>query len=128
MSKKYTWLALIIFSFVFSKLIAIEGTYIGGGFDPYFKNFYSTKMIVTKDKNDVYQATWYELEDRVKYHYKGTGIKTGGQINFVFQSVGDAPDRAAGIQVYIIDGDTLEGPYVYINKNLVGTEKVQKQY
>ncbi len=114
-------------SFVFSKLAAIEGTYIGGGFDPYLKKSYSTKLIVTKDQNDVYQAVWYEIEDRVKYHYVGTGIKTGGQINFVFKSVGDAPDRSAGIQVYVIDGDTLEGPYVYINKNLVGTEKVQKQ-
>lgn len=127
MFKKIAFLTVMMSSFVFFKICAIEGTYIGGGFDPYYKKSYSTKLIVTKDKNDVYQATWYELEDRVKYHYVGTGIKTGGQINFVFQSVGDAPDRSAGIQVYIIDGDILEGPYVYINKNLVGTEKVRKQ-
>jgi hypothetical protein len=111
----------------FSKTFAIEGTYLGGGYDPYLKKPYSIKLVISKDKNDVYQAVWLEQEEHLMYRYAGTGIKTGGQVNFVFQSSGGASDPFAGVQVYMIDGDTLEGPYVYINENIIGTEKVRKQ-
>lgn len=121
------YLFFALFSVFFSKACAIEGTYLGGGYDPYLKKPYSIKLVITKDENDVYQAVWDEQEDRLKYHYMGTGIKTGDQVNFVFQSSGGASDPFAGMQLYMIDGDTLEGPYVYINENIVGMEKVRKQ-
>jgi hypothetical protein len=111
----------------FSRTFAIEGTYLGGGFDPYLKKPYSIKLVISKDENDVYQAVWNEQEEHLIYRYAGTGIKTGNQVNFVFQSSGGASDPFAGVQVYMIDGDTLEGPYVYINANIIGMEKVRKQ-
>ena len=106
---------------------AIEGTYLGTGIDPYLQKPYTSKTVITKDLNDVYQATWNEEEDGEKYTFTGTGLKVGDQVNFIFKGVSVEDSLTIGLQNYKISGNTLEGSFVYLNKNLVGKEKLVKQ-
>ncbi len=110
--------------FTSAAFCAVEGTYTGSGTDPYEKTTYTVTATFTKDKNGVYQVTWDEMEKGKKFLYKGTGLEQNGLISFVFQNAEDNTD--IGIQVYKINGDTLEGRYVEFNKNLVGDEKLSR--
>jgi hypothetical protein len=76
----------------------------------------------TKDQNGVYQATWDEVQKGKKMHYVGTGLEQADSISFIFQNTDD--DSDAGLQVYKVRGNGLEGRFVAINKNLVGDEKL----
>lgn len=108
-------------------LIAIEGTYRGNGFDPYLNKTYTTKVVIKKDASDVYQATWNEEEADRRYSFSGTGIRYKDQVSFIFKIGGDSSSQVVGVQMYTIKGNILEGPFVYLDKNLVGTEKLVKQ-
>ncbi len=105
-------------------LYGVEGTYSGSGTDPYEGSTYSVTATLTQDKNGVYQATWDELEKGKKAHYTGTGLRQNNSICFIFQNTADPSDQ--GLQVYTIKGNTLEGRFVSIHKNLVGEEKLSR--
>ena len=103
-------------------LYAVEGTYVGSGTDPDNKGSYTVTATFTKDKNGTYQATWDEMRKGSSSHYEGTGLEQGGYLSFVYQNADDASD--AGIQMYKIKGNTLEGRFVPIHENSVGNEKL----
>ena len=103
-------------------LYGVEGTYVGSGSDPQKKETYTVTATITKDRNGVYQAKWDEEQKGKKAHYIGTGLQQEGSLSFIFQNRDDPAD--SGLQIYKIKGDTLEGRFVMINKNLVGEEKI----
>jgi hypothetical protein len=102
---------------------AIEGSYNVSGFDPYENTSYQGTMEITKDKNDVFQAKWV-IDGSICL---GTGLKTGHMVSFVFKSPATEKQQEEGVQVYKIEKDTLEGPFVYLGKSLVGKEKLTKK-
>jgi len=108
-------------------LYGIEGTYSVTGNDPYGKNSYSGTAVITKDKNEVYQGRWDFEEGGKKYNDTGTGIKRNNEVSFIFKNASGQDEEYEGVQVYRIKGDILEGPFVLLNKNLVGNEKLVKQ-
>jgi hypothetical protein len=103
-------------------LYGVEGTYMGSGTDPNNKLTYTVTATFTKDQNGTYQATWDEVQKGNTAHYEGTGLEQAGYLSFVYQNTDDASDT--GLQFYKIKGNTLEGRFVSIHKNLVGTEKL----
>jgi hypothetical protein len=104
---------------------AVEGNYTFSGWDPYANLSYKGTSTITQDKGDVYQAVW-NFEDGEKY--KGTGIKTGDQISFMFTRLtGPNGEDPFGVQVYKIQENTLLGSWVLLEKSLVGNEKMEKQ-
>lgn len=119
--KKFVCLLLPCFS-----LMAIEGTYKVNGYDPYFKMSYSGTVIITKDQNEVYQASWTITEGDKEYKDIGTGIKLGDTVSFVFKSAPGQQTKDEGVQVYKIGKESLEGPFVLLGQNLAGKEKLQK--
>ncbi len=118
-------LALVSTCLLSLSLYAIEGTYSVKGYDPYEKKAYTGKIEITKKDNGVYQAKW--VLDLAPKEYTGTGLMTGNQVNFVFESSSSRTGGGIGLQNYTISGDTLQGPFVYYNKPLVGTETLTKK-
>lgn len=106
---------------------AVEGTYSVTGNDPYGKNSYTGTVVITKDKNEVYQAKWTFEEAGKTYHDIGTGIKRNKEISFIFKNAPGQQEEYEGVQVYRIKSDILEGPFVVLNENLVGNEKLVKE-
>ncbi len=105
----------------------IDGKYSVSGSDPYNKGrLYTGSVTISKDQNGVYQASWVLLESGKEFRDIGTGIKTGDQVSFAFKNTPGQADEYQGLQIYTIKGDTLEGPFVFIGKNLVGAEKLIK--
>ena len=102
---------------------AFEGTYDVSGNDPYEKMDYTGSVTIKKDKNDVYQAKWVITEGGKQYKYNGTGLKEDNDtISFAYQGGSET-----GLQMYTRkDDQTLEGPYVILDKNLVGIETITK--
>ncbi len=115
-----------LFLILASSLKAIEGNYDLTGYDPYDKKPYTGTIAITKDKNEVYQASWNITEEGQKFTYTGTGLKRGGEVSFVFRNTSAGQDEL-GLQIYKISDKTLEGPFVLLNKNLVGSEKLIKK-
>jgi hypothetical protein len=119
---------LALFAFVCSSsLLAIEGKYSVTGYDPYNKMSYSGTAVITKDKNNVYQINWTYNEGGEIYRDKGTGIKMNDIVSFIFKNAEGEKSSDEGVQVYKVKNDILEGPYVLLGQNLVGTEKLKKQ-
>jgi hypothetical protein len=118
------WKMSVLAGMLAISLFSFEGAYQGSGSDPYEDATYTVKAVFTKDQNGVYQATWEEVEKGVTAHYVGTGMKFKDCISFTYLNTENSSDM--GIQFYKLKGDTLEGPFVMINKNLVGNEKLTR--
>jgi hypothetical protein len=116
-----------LLSLITVSLFAIEGKYTLTGNDPYNKMSYTGTAEITKDKNNVYQIKWTFNEGGNITKDRGTGIKMENIVSFIFKSVKGENASDEGVQVYKINNDTLEGPYVLLGQNLVGTEKMKKQ-
>jgi hypothetical protein len=103
---------------------AFDGDYTVSGYDPYDKMDYTGSLSIIKDKN-VYQAKWTIKEGGKQYKYVGTGLKIDDDtISFLFKDAAGVEED--GLQVYMrTDDQTLQGPFVLINKNLIGTETVK---
>jgi len=107
--------------------IGIEGNYSAIGFDPYFKGSYTGTAMVIEDDDDVYQFRWgYDQGGKLNESI-GTGIRVGDTICIVFRSLPGETNQENGLQIYKINDDSLEGPFVFLDKNLTGTEKLQKK-
>ena len=120
-------LSLMLSGLLCMSLEAIEGTYMGKGFDPYENKPYTTQVVNTKD-GPVYQAKWMEEEGGEKSSFSGTGMKNGNQVSFIFKSTEETSDLSEGVQIYMIkSNDVLEGPFVFLGKNKVGTEKLTRK-
>ena len=117
---------VIAFLFLAGSLCAIEGKYEVTGFDPYDNKPYSGFVTIDKDKNEVFQARWEIVEAGEKFTYIGTGLKNGGGVSFAYKN-GAGEKEEIGLQYYKIEGNGLEGPFVYIGKNLIGQEKLVKK-
>jgi hypothetical protein len=102
----------------------LEGKFGGAGNDPYEKATYTVEATFTKDQNGVIQATWKEVEKGKTSLYTGTGLEQKECISFIYQNTKDPTDK--GLQVYQMKGDSLEGPFVALSNNLVGTEKMTR--
>lgn len=121
--------AIVTLMFMFLvgiSLHAIEGTYNVTGYDPYEKESYTGTLVIFKGKNGVYEANWILKEGGKQYQNVGTGLVRGNQASFVFKTPPGEREIEEGLQLYTIEGDTLEGPFVLLNKNLIGHEKLEK--
>jgi len=107
--------------------IEIEGDYFCTGYDPYYLQSYTGVAEIIEGSDGVYQVKWSYDQNKSVYESYGTGIKVGDVFSVVFRNLPseDAPED--GLQVYKITKDTLEGPYVQLDKSLLGYEKLQKQ-
>lgn len=117
---------IALFIIFAGSLTAIEGNYDVTGFDPYDNKPYTGTVSIKKDKNDVYQASWNIVEEGKKFTYSGTGLKTDNQVSFTYRNTSPGQDEL-GLQIYKISDKALEGPFVYLNKNLIGKEKLVKK-
>jgi len=108
-----------------ASLHAIEGIYDVKGYDPYEKKPYTGTIEITKDDNDVYQAKW--VLDVAPSNYIGTGLKIKDQVSFIYQSIPEKIGGEVGLQIYMIEKDKLEGPFVYYKGALVGKETLTKK-
>lgn len=109
---KTLWLIIFL---LFSPLFAIVGNYRIQGYDPYSRQYYSGKAVITEDQNGVYQARW-KVRGRV---YQGTGLREGNRISFLFM----LDDHSiSGVEVYTIEGNTLRGSFVALGGHLIGQE------
>jgi hypothetical protein len=115
--------------FVFSclttlSLQAIEGTYNVSGVDPVQKAYTGT-VTIKKGDNDVYQAEWTLSLQPSKY--VGTGLKNNDEVNFVYGATDPKVKSVAGLQMFSIKKDKLEGEFVDWGGSLVGRETLTKQ-
>jgi hypothetical protein len=101
-----------------------EGTYDVSGNDPYDKMDYSGSLTIKKDKNAVYQTKWVLKEGGKQYRYNGTGLSLDDKtISFIYKDSQTGSEE--GLQIYMRkDEQTLEGPFVILDKNLVGKETI----
>ena len=102
----------------------ISGTYDVSGWDPYEKEAYTGTVIITKDQNNVYQGNW-NLNDGEKY--QGTGLIGEKDATFIFVGGDPGQEVLQGVQYYSFEEENLNGAWVLINQNLVGSEKLQKR-
>ena len=119
--------ALFYFSCCALSAFEIEGHYSASGFDPYFKNSYTGTALIIEDDNDVYQFRWDYDQGGKLYESMGTGIRVGDFISIVFRDLPSENASEEGVQIYKITDDSLEGPFVLADKNLIGTEKLTKK-
>src|SRR5690242_1026931 len=116
-------LVAAIANFTAFAAFAFEGNYELTGYDPYDKMDYTGSLTIIKDKN-VYQAKWVIREGGKHYKYLGTGLKIDDDtISFLFKETSGAEE---GLQVYVrTDDQTLQGPFVILDKNMIGTETIK---
>lgn len=119
-------LLFALFLFPLSVFAAdIQGTYNVRGSDPYQKATYTGTATIQQDANQVYQID-YTLSDGSKY--QGTGFVNNDQFSFVFNDVNPANKNHIGVQVATISEKGLEGKWVLLTQNLVGTETLSKKH
>jgi len=107
--------------------IEIEGDYFCSGYDPYYTQSYTGVVEIIQDDGSVYQVKWSYDQNNSVYESYGTGIRVGNIFSVVFRNLPSEDIPEDGLQVYKVSEGTLEGPYVLLDKNLLGFEKLQKQ-
>jgi hypothetical protein len=122
MVKKF--LAIILSALSAITAFAFEGNYAISGNDPYDKMDYTGSLSIKKDKNNVYQAKWVVQEGGKQYKYNGTGLSLDDKtISFTYKDSQSGSEE--GLQIYTRkDDQTLSGPFVILDKNLVGSETI----
>lgn len=100
----------------------VDGKYQVSGFDPYDNTRYTGTADI-KQSGQLYHISWNITPPGIVY--KGTGIKIGNSISFVFEILRNGKSET-GIQTYAINGNTLAGEWAYLGKDWKGTETLRK--
>lgn len=100
----------------------IAGTYEVKGFDPDANSKYEGILVIQKVNDSVFNALWTFTDGTSD---RGTGIRKGKFLSFAFSQNG-VPSPLTGTQLYKIERNELEGPWIHLGSTKKGTEKAKR--
>lgn len=111
----FSFLALPIYAFAH-----FTGTYEVSGFNPFTNSHYTGQVVITKNDDHVYTATWTFDGGGSDV---GTGVRKGDDLAFVFE---EGSSGVFGVQLYDFDGHHAKGPWTFFGGTAEGHEKLKK--
>lgn len=121
MSMSLTSIVSQVFGYNFEGAYDVNGAGPHGNYRPYHGT-----LMIEKDVNGVYQATWDLVKDQGICTYIGTGIPIcEDAISFIFADILEKKD--IGIIVYHFNDQEISGIFTHLNNNLIGKETIYKR-